>query len=173
MFKSIPKMWGGLLQTETFVHQSLQAWAVDQVVGEFFVREHAKAARRALAAISAASSTVRSGSWLMTDITMFIMTCRRRILRASSSFALVFSAFIGRYVTSRRVLDYRRLGPLHLHYCPRGFRRICGAYFDVGSTSPVAPRLALCHLAARCKLPIGLRLLYPGKTGNAVTAVIC
>src|SRR5208282_3117005 len=42
------------------------------------------AARRALAAISAASSSVRSGSWLITDITMLIIICRRRSRRASS-----------------------------------------------------------------------------------------
>src|SRR5579862_314946 len=45
----------------------------------------ARAARRALAAISAASSTVMSWSWLITDITMFIMIWRRRSLRRSSS----------------------------------------------------------------------------------------
>src|SRR5277367_1380081 len=42
------------------------------------------AARRLSATISAASSTVIVSSWLMTDITMFIIICRRRILRCSS-----------------------------------------------------------------------------------------
>src|ERR1700691_2619003 len=41
-----------------------------------------------LAASSDASSTVRLGSWLITDITMLIMTCRRRMLRASCSCSL-------------------------------------------------------------------------------------
>src|SRR6266446_2833264 len=46
------------------------------------------AARRAFAAISDASSSVRSGSWLITDITMLIMICRRRSLFASSTCSL-------------------------------------------------------------------------------------
>src|ERR1700677_595954 len=45
----------------------------------------ASAARLAPAANSEASSTVRLGSWLITDETIPIITCRRRILRASSS----------------------------------------------------------------------------------------
>src|ERR1035437_733475 len=45
----------------------------------------ASAARLVLATSSEASSTVRSWSWLMTDITMFIITCRRRSLRRSNS----------------------------------------------------------------------------------------
>src|SRR5512146_1967736 len=47
----------------------------------------ARAARLAPATSSEASSTVMPGSWLMTDITMLIMVCRRRILRNSSSSA--------------------------------------------------------------------------------------
>ena len=39
----------------------------------------AKAARFAPAASSEASSIVRFGSWLITDMTMLIMICRRRI----------------------------------------------------------------------------------------------
>src|SRR5271157_556911 len=45
----------------------------------------ASAARLVLATSSAASSTVRPWSWLMTDITMFIITWSRRSLRRSSS----------------------------------------------------------------------------------------
>src|SRR5579862_2593059 len=48
----------------------------------------ARAARLAPAASSEASSTVRLQSWLMTDITMLIMSCNRRIFLASSSFSL-------------------------------------------------------------------------------------
>src|SRR5271165_7190074 len=45
----------------------------------------ASAARLVLATSSAASSTVRPWSWLMTDMTMFIITWSRRSLRRSSS----------------------------------------------------------------------------------------
>src|SRR5271165_729395 len=45
----------------------------------------ASAARLVLATSLAASSTVRPWSWLMTDMTMFIITWSRRSLRRSSS----------------------------------------------------------------------------------------
>src|SRR5271168_2055205 len=45
----------------------------------------ASAARLAPAANSEASSTVRLGSWLITELTMLIITCRRLISRASSA----------------------------------------------------------------------------------------
>src|SRR6266404_36595 len=44
----------------------------------------ARAARLVPATSSDASSIVRFGSWLITDITMLIMICRRRIFTASS-----------------------------------------------------------------------------------------
>src|SRR5579859_2011174 len=47
----------------------------------------AKAAFLLSATSSAACSTVKLPSWLITDITISIIICRRRILRCSSSFS--------------------------------------------------------------------------------------
>ena len=48
----------------------------------------ARAARLAPAASSEASSTVKSRSWLMTDMTILIMICSRRMFLVSCSFSV-------------------------------------------------------------------------------------
>src|SRR6266478_8856547 len=50
----------------------------------------ARAARFAPATSSEASSTVRFSSWLMTDMTILIISCRRRMFLASCSTSLSF-----------------------------------------------------------------------------------
>jgi hypothetical protein len=76
---------GRLLQVEALAHKPLQARLIEKIVGKLFIREHGEAGRLAPAASSEASSTVSVGSWLMTDETIPIMICRRRMRRASSS----------------------------------------------------------------------------------------
>src|SRR5438445_9219273 len=104
----------------------------------------ARAARLVLAAISEASSMVRSGSWLMTDMTMLIMTCRRRIFLASSWASL-------RFPPCAPCSEFSMGPPNEDSARPAGYGRIliigC-ASAGAGSPHPVGPIVAHCLLKA-------------------------
>ena len=62
---------------------------IDDVVSQFFIGKHGQRGPLAVDDDLRGRSTVRLPSWLITDITMSIIICRRRILRCSSIFSCV------------------------------------------------------------------------------------
>jgi len=90
----------------------------------------ASAARRAPAASSAASSTVSFGSWPITDITILIMTCRRRIFRASSVASMEASTRFGFSIVPRAGLSGRNLRPALLDVMPGAGDAVLWALFS-------------------------------------------
>jgi hypothetical protein len=75
----------GLLQAEALAHDALQAGFVEEIEGEFLVGEHGESGALSAGGQFGGFLRVRLGSWPITDMTMLIINCRRRILRASSS----------------------------------------------------------------------------------------
>src|SRR5581483_11108473 len=113
----------------------------------------ASAARLVLATISEASSTVRFGSWLITDITMLIMIWSRRIFRAPSSRSVSCGCWLRSGISIGPPI---RMQP----WCPA--TRGCSPYWmwldGPGSPHHVRP---LSRIAARKQPSAGYALRLP------------
>src|ERR1700746_1273298 len=128
------------------------------------------AARLALAISSEASSTVRLGSCPITDMTILIITCRRRIFLASSQVSCSAPSCSPRFGFSITSLDrelQRAASPPHQPPCPA---RRSGARHP---RSPILPALVPDCNRSKCVVPADTKRPYlpPAAQGTHQSSV--